>query len=41
MKPTLMREMETVGGNHGGNNLILKLFHDIINYYRHRRLNKY
>jgi len=29
MKPTLMREIQTVGGNHGGINLILKLFHII------------
>ena len=37
MTPTLMREIQTVGGNHGGNNLILKLFHDIINYSHHQR----
>jgi len=30
MKPTLMRERKTVGGKQGENNLILKLFHDII-----------
>jgi len=32
MKPILNNEMETVWRNHGGNDLILKLFHDI-NYY--------